>query len=173
MNSLNSNGMIALIAAIAENRVIGKDGRMPWHIPEDLRYFKRLTLGNVLIMGRRTYEVLGRPFPERLNIVLSTTQNFDAENCMTVPSMEEALRAAGDRDIFIIGGEGVFRRCLPMADMLFLTEIERAYDGDTFFPEFSASEFEKSVVGRSETPVPHAYVVYRRIDGGTKRSTER
>lgn len=158
--------MIALIAAVAENRVIGKNGRMPWDIPEDLEYFKRLTTGNAVIMGRKTYEGIGRPLPERRNIILSKTRKFDGENCVTVSSMEEAIREAGDRDIFVIGGEEVFRMFLPMAEVLYLTEIEREYEGDTFFPPFSPSEFARSVERRSETPVPHSYVTYRRVSGG-------
>lgn len=158
--------MIALIAAVAENRVIGKDGRMPWDIPEDLEHFKRLTTGNAVIMGRKTYEGIGRPLPERRNIILSKTQKFDGENCVTVSSPEEAIREAGDRDIFVIGGEEVFRMFLPMAEVLYLTEIEREYEGDTFFPPFPPSEFERSAERRSETPVPHRYVTYRRVRGG-------
>lgn len=158
--------MIALIAAVAENRVIGKDGRMPWDIPEDLEHFKRLTMGNAVIMGRKTYEEIGRPLPGRRNIILSKTRKFDGENCVTVSSPEEAIREAGNRDIFVIGGEEVFRMFLPLAEVLYLTEIEREYEGDTFFPSFSLSEFERSAERRSETPVPHRYVTYRRVCDG-------
>lgn len=162
--------MIALIAAVAKNHVIGIDGRMPWDIPEDLEHFKRLTTGKVVIMGRKTHEEIGRPLPERKNIILSKSRKFDAENCVTVSGIEEALREAGDRDIFVIGGEAVFRMFLPMADVLYLTEIEREYEGDTFFPPFSPSEFEKHIERRSEHPVPHSYVTYRRVSGGKKIS---
>lgn len=126
--------MIAIIAAVAKNRVIGKEGRIPWHIPKDMEHFKKLTTGNVVIMGRRTYEEIGHPLPGRLTYLVSRTLRVEAENCHTVASLREALQAAGDRDIYICGGAMLYEEALAIADCLYLTELEREVAGDTFFP---------------------------------------
>jgi dihydrofolate reductase len=134
---------IVLVAAIAENnRVIGKDGQLPWYISEDLKRFKRLTLGHAVLMGRKTFESilarLGKPLPERRNIVLTTSKSFsEFPEVETYPSLEAALTALVDEPtVFVIGGEKVFAQTLPLADRLELTMVEGDFDGDAFFPEY-------------------------------------
>lgn len=139
---------IVLVAAMAErNRVIGRDNALPWHISEDLKRFKQLTLGHAVLMGRKTFESivarLGKPLPERRNVVLSRTRNFDQfPEVETHASLGEALKALlNETTVYVIGGEAVFRETLPLARRLELTLIEGAYDGDAFFPPFEEQTF--------------------------------
>lgn len=154
--------MIAIIAAVAKNRVIGKDGRIPWHIPADMEHFKKLTLGNVVIMGRRTYEEIGRPLSGRMTYLVSQTLRVEAENCHTAASLSEALQAAGERDVFICGGAMLYEEALPIADCLYLTELEREVDGDTFFPAIDKDLFE--CVGREEVEKGIYFCLYKRTN---------
>jgi len=125
---------IAIIAAVARNRVIGRSGTLPWHIPEDLKRFKRLTTGHTILMGRRTYASLGRPLPNRRNVVL-TTHPIPGTECYG--SIDEALTAlAAEPRVFVIGGAALFSAFLDRADELLLTLIHRDVEGDTFFPPF-------------------------------------
>lgn len=127
---------IVLIAAVAENGVIGREGALPWRLPGDLARFKQLTIGKPIVMGRKTYESIGRPLPKRTNLVLS--RSADAiEGCIVVRSIEEAIRAAGEStELCVIGGEAVYAAFLPRADRLELTEIGAAVEGDARFPDF-------------------------------------
>lgn len=152
--------MIAIIAAVAKNRVIGKDGRIPWHIPADMEHFKKLTLGNVVIMGRRTYEEIGRPLSGRMTYLVSRTLRVEAENCHTVASLPEALQAAGERDVFICGGAMLYEEALPIADCLYLTELEGEVDGDTFFPAIDKDLFE--CIDREEAEKGVYFCLYKR-----------
>lgn len=154
--------MIGLIVAHTKNRVIGKDGSMPWNIPGELSRFRELTTGNVVIMGRRTYESIGKPLPNRYNIILSKTQRFETENCTTAGSLEEALRIAGDRDIFIGGGGKLYEKAIPLVDKMYITEIDAVIDGDTFFPEFDKNEFIREVEKTVDGELPYEYVTYTR-----------
>ncbi len=134
--------MITLIAALTADRVIGKDGKIPWHFPEDLRNFKRLTTGNTVVMGRRTYESIGRPLPQRNNVVVSTT--LPSQEGLTVcSSLEEALQTAQslEREIFIIGGATLYQATLPLADRMILSHVKGTYEGDTYFPEYNHSDW--------------------------------
>jgi dihydrofolate reductase len=127
---------VSLIAAVAANRTIGKDGQLPWHLPADLRHFRRLTWGHPVIMGRRTFESMGKPLPGRANIVV-TRGEFHHPGVQVARSVEEALQlAADDGEVFVAGGAEVYRAALPLADRLYLTEIDRDFAGDTFFPDF-------------------------------------
>lgn len=127
-----------LVAAIAANRVIGLKGKMPWHLPEDLKHFKSLTLGHPVIMGRRTWESIGgRPLPGRENIVVTRRRDYAAPGASIASSLEAALAlCAGARLAFVIGGSELYAAALPCADGLVLTEIQREFRGDTCFPEF-------------------------------------
>jgi dihydrofolate reductase len=132
---------VTLIAAVAENGVIGKDGGLPWHLPADLRRFKELTLGHHLIMGRATWESIGRPLPNRTFVVVTNRPGYAAPDARVVSSLEEGIAlasAAGDPEPFVAGGSGIFREALErgLVDQLQLTRIHRAYEGDTRFPEF-------------------------------------
>ena len=129
--------LISLIVAMANNRVIGKDNQMPWHLPADLRHFKAVTLGKPIIMGRKTYESIGRPLPGRKNIVISRNADYRLEGCETACSLEEALDLVNDvEEVMIIGGGFLYAQTLPHADRLYLTFIDLDVDGDTWFPEF-------------------------------------
>lgn len=133
--------MISLIAAMAADRVIGMDNAMPWHLPADLAWFKRHTLNKPVIMGRRTWESIGRPLPGRLNIVISS-QPSAAEGVTWVASVEEALQAAGEaEEVMVIGGGRIYEQFLAQADKLYLTHIDAEVVGDTTFPDFEPEEW--------------------------------
>jgi dihydrofolate reductase len=130
--------MISIIVAVSENGVIGKEGKLPWYIPEDLKHFKQLTSGNVVIMGRKTYESIGKPLPNRLNIVITREKNSVIDGCITVNSIKDAIRKAGtDKEIFIIGGGEIYKKSLKFADKVYLTKIHQTIEGDTHFPTLS------------------------------------
>lgn len=122
--------MISILLAKSRNNVIGKDNALPWHIPEDLRYFKKRTTGNSVVMGRRTFESIGRPLPNRENYVLTHDPAFHAENVYVIHSIEDIRRIPGE--VFIIGGASLVKQTLSMADVLYLTEIHADVEGDTF-----------------------------------------
>jgi dihydrofolate reductase len=142
---------ISIIVAAAANNVIGRDGELPWHLPEDLQRFKRLTIGKPVIMGRRTQESIGRPLPDRRNIVLSRRGGYAIEGCEVVATADEALKlAAGAAEVMVIGGGRVYRRLLPVTDRIYLTRLATAVDGDTFFPELDDAEWR--IVDRQDLP---------------------
>lgn len=154
--------MIALIVAYTKNRVIGNQGMIPWKIKGEQKRFKELTTGNAVIMGRRSYEEIGHPLPNRYTIVVSNTKNFDAENCITAASLSEAIKAAGDRDIYISGGAGLYKEAIDMVDTMYITEIDAVIEGDTYFPEFDENKFEKTVEAHVDGELPYDYVTYVR-----------
>lgn len=134
---------ISIVAAMGQNRVIGTRGKLPWSLPDDLSYFKRLTLGHPVVMGRETYQSIGHPLKERMNIVLSRNPKLEIAGCLVAGSLEKALLLVQkDLEVFVIGGESVFCQALPLAQRLYITEVEASPDGDTFFPKFDASDFE-------------------------------
>lgn len=127
---------ISLIVAMGSNRTIGVDGAMPWHLPGDLRWFKQNTLGKPVLMGRRTFQSIGRALPRRRNLVLTRQSDFAAKNVETAASIEQAIATThADDELMVIGGAQVYRLALPAADRLLITHIEAEYDGDTHFPE--------------------------------------
>lgn len=132
---------ISLIAAMAENRVIGKQGDLPWHLPEDLKLFKRITRGHYIIMGRKTFESFGgKPLSHRTNIVLSRKKDFDPGQAQVVDTLDHALKLAndnGEKEAFIIGGETLYKKAISFADKLYITLVHAKPKGDTFFPEFN------------------------------------
>jgi len=133
---------IAIIAAVARNGVIGHRNRMPWHLPEDLKRFRRLTLGQAVIMGRRTFESIGKPLAGRNNIVVTRSPDWTRPGCHAVHSLEAALAAVHEReDAFVIGGAEIYALALPVACRLYMTEIDRDFEGDAFFPEFDRSRW--------------------------------
>ncbi|GAL06959.1 dihydrofolate reductase [Photobacterium aphoticum] len=126
---------ISMVAAMAHERVIGKDNAMPWHLPADFAWFKQVTMGKPVVMGRKTYESIGRPLPGRHNIVISRNADYQADGITVVPSLDAAKVAAGAVDeLMIIGGGSIYSACLPLADRLYLTFIDADVDGDTRFP---------------------------------------
>ena len=154
--------MIALIVAYAKNHVIGNKGCIPWKIKGEQRRFKELTTGNVVVMGRRSYEEIGKPLPNRITIVVSRTKEFSGENCYTAGSLQEAIALAGDRDVYISGGAGLYEEALPIVDKMYITEIDAEIDGDTYFPRFNENDFMKEVNERFEGEIPYTYVTYIR-----------
>ena len=159
---------LALIAAVARNGVIGIANRLPWHLPEDMKFFRETTRGQPVIMGRKTWESLPdtfRPLPGRHNIVVSRNPDFRAAGATLVTSLPGALTAAGDADTaYLIGGAELYRQALPLADRLVLTEIDRDFAGDAHFPEFDRAAWQE--VARdarvSESGLPFAFVRYER-----------
>lgn len=162
--------MISFIFAMDRNRVIGKDNQLPWHLPNDLKFFKETTRGHTVIMGRKTYESIGRPLPDRRNIVLTTQQGYAAPGCEVVHAVEELELHAGDEQ-FVIGGAEIFKALMPIADRLYVTHIDAEFEGDAFYPVIDPAEWQ--AVSKTEGVVdeknkhPHAFVVYERvIDSG-------
>ena len=133
---------VVIIAAVASNGVIGYRNRMPWHLPEDLKRFRQLTLGHAVIMGRRTFESIGAPLAGRENIVITRSPDWTRSDCHAAHSLEAALAAVRARqDAFVIGGAEIYALALPIASRLHITEIERDFEGDAFFPEFDRSRW--------------------------------
>lgn len=159
----------ALVAALARNRVIGVANRLPWRLPEDLRRFKRLTMGAPVIMGRRTRESLGRPLPGRHNIVVTRQRGATWEGCAVAHSLDAALALAGNAaEAFVIGGAELYAQALPRADRLYLTLIDADYPGDAWFPEFDAVAWREVArePGVSAEGVGYAFVDYVRVPAG-------
>ena len=154
--------MIALIVAFAKDQVIGNKGCIPWKIKGEQKRFKELTTGNVVIMGRRSYEEIGKPLPNRSTIVISSTKNYDGENCMTAKSVAEAIEMAGERDIYISGGARVYEEALPLVEKMYITEVDLEVDGDTYFTPFDKEQFIKEIDERFEGEIPYTYVTYTR-----------
>ncbi|MDK9775209.1 MULTISPECIES: type 3 dihydrofolate reductase [Vibrio] len=149
--------IISMIAAMADNRIIGKDNQMPWHLPADFAWFKRCTMGKPVVMGRKTYESIGRPLPGRLNIVISRDASLTIEGVTTVTSIENALDVVGEVDeVMIIGGGAIYSACLPMANKLYVTHIEAEIDGDTQFPDWG-SEFKETYSEAYQADEKNAY----------------
>jgi dihydrofolate reductase len=145
LGSQNSGPRIYLVAAVASNGIIGAGGRLPWHIPDELKHFKRLTLGHPLIMGRRTWESLKGPLPQRENIVVTRRPGYEAPGAAVASSLGAALAlCAGEPVAFVIGGSRLFEEALPLAHGLVLTEIQRDYPGDTWFPAWDRSQWRES-----------------------------
>ncbi|MEO8004343.1 MAG: dihydrofolate reductase [Betaproteobacteria bacterium] len=136
---------ISLLVAMAKNRVIGADNKLPWHLSSDLKRFKALTMGHHIVMGRKTFESIGRALPGRTSVVISRNPLWRFTGVATVDSLRKALMlAAGDSETFVIGGEQIFREALPFADRILLTEIDRDFEGDVFFPPLEAQEWRET-----------------------------
>lgn len=137
--------IISIIAAMASNGVIGRNGGLPWHLPADLRRFRELTVGHAIIMGRKTYESIGRPLPDRLNIVVTRQAEFMAAGVAVAGSLQAALAmAAGEDEVFICGGGEIYRQALPLADRIYLTLLDVPCDGDVIFPEIPSGVFNET-----------------------------
>ncbi len=156
--------MIGLIVAYTKNRVIGNKGQIPWRIRGEQRRFKELTTGNIVIMGRRSYEEIGHPLPNRFTIVVSKTASFSADNCITVGSLKEAIEYAEkerpSENIYLSGGAGIYKEGIELADKLFITEIDKEIEGDTYFPDFDESKYIKTIDEEVFGDIPYKYVTY-------------
>lgn len=151
--------MISIIAAVSKNNVIGCGGKIPWDIPEDMEYFRKKTTGNIVIMGRNTFEEIGKPLPDRFNIIVSQSKNYMDKNLITVRSLEEAISFAEKyaseheniSEIFLCGGERIYKDGLKYAEKIYVTEIDKVYNGDAFFPDLSCEKFQLSEVNYGKT----------------------
>jgi dihydrofolate reductase len=160
---------VYLVAAVSRNGVIGAGGKLPWHLPEDLKHFKHVTLGHPVIMGRRTWKSLGKPLPGRENIVVSRSAGFEAPGASVAASLEAAVAlCAGEPVAFVIGGAELYRAALPLADGLMLTEIHRDYEGDTRFPEWDRKGWRatQKETHTSADGVRFDFVLYERTNCG-------
>ena len=156
---------VSLVAAVAQNRVIGLDGRMPWHIPGELKIFRELTTGKVLVIGRKTHESIGRVLPDRTTIIVTRQKDYEVPGAHVAYSIEEALalaRGMGD-EVVVGGGSELYAQMLGMADRMYLSHIHASFDGDTFFPEFSPGEFKEVSRKEVEASIPYSLVTYERI----------
>ena len=157
--------IISIIAAMAENRVIGRENELPWDLPSEHRRFKEITMGHPVIMGRRTFESIGHPLPGRKNIIITTQQGFAPEGCTIVKDLQEAITACGNADeVFICGGESVFREAMPLADRIYLTIVDEEFDGDAYFPEIPDA-FVEVERRKFEDILPYSMVRYERKTG--------
>jgi dihydrofolate reductase len=165
---------LAVIVAAAENGVIGRDNALPWHLPEDLRYFKRVTMGKPIVMGRKTFESIGRPLPGRTNIVITRQPDYQAEGVKVVSNLDEALALAenvalidGASELMVIGGAEIYRAAIPRARRLYLTEVQARIEGDARLPEVDWSRWREisreSWPASEANPYPYSFVVFERI----------
>ena len=162
--------MINIVVSKASNNVIGAKNDLIWHLPNDLKHFKNITSGHPIIMGRKTFESLGRPLPNRTNIVVTRDQNWSAENIEIETSLSKAIEAAQkiDQDIYIIGGGNIYKQAMEFADVLYITEVHHEFDGDTYYPEIDSDEWEE--VEREDFkkdekhPYAYSFVTYKRIN---------
>ena len=161
--------MIALIAARSRNNVIGKGGRIPWKIRGEQKQFKDLTTNEAVIMGRRSYEEIGHPLPERKTIVVSHTGDFAGEGVITVHSLEEAIEKANGNDVYIAGGYELYMAAIPLVDIMYITEVDLVIEnGDVFFPEFDTEDFEISVGETLGSDIKFTRTTYIRKKGKRK-----
>jgi len=158
---------LAIIVAMAQNRTIGINNTLPWRIPEDLKHFKALTMGHHMIMGRKTFDSIGKPLPGRTTVVVTRDRELQISGCIMAHTLEEAIVAcAGDEQIFIAGGAELYAQALPLANTLYITEIQQAVEGDAHFPAFDKTEWLEASreIRHQETPqvLKYHFVIYRR-----------
>ncbi|MEY3201780.1 MAG: hypothetical protein RIR70_1330 [Pseudomonadota bacterium] len=158
---------VSIIVAVAANGVIGIENRLPWRLPEDLKYFRRRTMGHPIIMGRKTWESLPHALPGRQNLVVSHNPDFHAEGASCFSSLPSAIQACPDAaEIFVIGGAQLYREALPLADRLYLTEIGQAFEGDAYFPAIDLKQWREisRETATSEDGLEYAFVVFERVE---------
>ena len=161
--------IISMVAAMAANRVIGKDNKMPWHLPADLRHFKQVTMGKPVVMGRKTFESIGRVLPGRRNIVISRSAPTDSKGAEWVTSLPHAFALLeGQPEVMVIGGGEVYRQCLPLAQRLYLTEIALQTEGDAYFPDYTREaqwqlSAEQRYLADSENPYDCRFITLERV----------
>ncbi len=155
---------VSVIAAVARNGVIGNQGKMPWRLPEDLKRFKAITMGHVLLMGRETYDSIGRPLPGRRTVVVTRQHGWSMPGVEVAHSIEGAFEQAGDAEVFVAGGGDVYRQTIDRADRIYLTTIDRVVEGDTFFPWFDRSAFRVvEQESHPEDPLPFEFTTLERV----------
>nr|AIA18731.1 Dihydrofolate reductase [uncultured bacterium] len=150
---------ISFIFAMDRNRAIGKDNGLPWHLPADLKFFRKVTMGNPILMGRKTYDSIGKPLPGRENVILTRNKTFTAEGCVVVHTVAEAIERYRDQELFVIGGVEAFRLFLPHVSRMYITEIEHEFEADTFFTQLDLTGWElvSSEQGPQDEKNPYEY----------------
>jgi dihydrofolate reductase len=160
--------MISIVVAIADHNVIGKDNQLIWHLPADLRHFKQKTMGHPMIMGRKTFESIGKPLPGRTTIIVTRQEDYTAEGCIVTHSVQEAIEKAKELDgqVSIVGGAEIYKQALPLVDVIYLTRVHHTFDGDTFFPELNEAEWEQISAETHEpdekNKYPYTFIELRR-----------
>ncbi|WP_246941861.1 dihydrofolate reductase [Bacillus pinisoli] len=160
--------MISYIVAMDDNQVIGKNNELPWHLPADLAYFKKVTMGKPIIMGRKTHESIGRALPGRENIIVTRNANYHSEGCKVVHQLDDlkSLAEEANEELFVIGGAELFKELLPMTDRLYITHIHHSFEGDTYFPTIDWNEWKvvdkETGIKDEKNPYDYEFVVYER-----------
>jgi dihydrofolate reductase len=160
--------LISFLVAMDQKRTIGKDNDLPWHLPADLKYFKQVTMGHPIVMGRKTHEAIGRVLPGRENIVLTREKSYTSPGCTVIHSIEDLLNIDKEKDeeVFVIGGAEIFKEVFTSADRLYITLIEDVFEGDTYFPDFDQSEWEvvskEKGIKDEKNPYDYYYIVFKR-----------
>lgn len=155
--------MISLIVAVSKNNVIGNNGTIPWKIKGEQKRFKELTTGRTIIIGRKSFQEIGKPLANRKTILISSTENIVADNCTTVKSLSEAFDLVkGENEVFIAGGGQVYKEALPYADRIYITVIDKEIEGNVYFPEIDENIFVKTYEERIEGEIPYTYYTYER-----------
>lgn len=159
--------IVSLVAAAAENNVIGRDNALIWRMPADMKFFKNLTTGHTVIMGRKTYESMGRPLPNRKNIIITRNKEYKAEGCDVFSSFSDVLwRFKSEKEIFVIGGAEIYRQFMNSADKIYLTRIHYSFVGDAFFPEITTSEWyeakRQDFAADEKNPYPYSFIEFDR-----------
>lgn len=166
---------VALIWAMAQNRVIGRNNNLPWYLPNDLKYFKKITSGKPVIMGRKTFESIGKPLPNRDNIIITRQEDFSVSGAHVVTSLDDALTLAediltvkGGDEVIVMGGAQIYELALPKADRLYLTQVHANVDGDAWFPEVDLSQYQEVLredySAEGPNPYDYSFIVYDRPD---------
>ena len=173
-NRKDTNITLSLIVAMADNRTIGRNNELPWHLPDDLKYFKSVTMGKPIVMGRKTFDSIGRPLPGRLNIVITRNAEWQHSGVKTAASLQEAVAIAAEEnpqdqealilEVMVIGGEEIYRTAIELADRLYITQVQAEIEGDAFFPQYNESEWQE--VSRqqpeSQGDIPYFFQVLER-----------
>jgi dihydrofolate reductase len=160
--------MISFIVAMDKHRVIGKNNQLPWHLPADLKFFKKVTMGHPIIMGRKTHESIGKPLPGRENVIVTRNLNYHSDGCLVIHSVEELLQYAQGKqeEVFVIGGAELFKEVFPYTDRLYLTQIDEEFEGDTYFPEFHLNEWillsQEKGIKDEKNPYDYSFNIYKR-----------
>jgi dihydrofolate reductase len=160
---------ISIIVAMAQNRTIGIKNTLPWRCPEDLKHFKTLTMGHHMIMGRKTFDSIGKPLPGRTTVVITRNHSLKLDGCLIAHSMHEAIAAcAGDDEVFIVGGAELYSQAIPLAETLYITEIQQNIDGDAHFPSFDINKWQEiERIKQHQTmpqPLSYHFVTYKRLN---------
>ena len=175
-SAMIKNYILSHIAAAGLNNVIGRQGKLPWSLPEDLKFFQDKTINCSIIMGRKTFESLGRPLPKRVNIVVSRNKTFKAAGAYLAPNLDEAVKLAKQKfpksskqsspakqEIFIIGGGEIYKQSLPLVQKIYLTRVHKNFEGDAFYPELPPSKFQLQAKDDRPGPLPFSFLTYKAI----------